>query len=143
MPGAKANGKRIDSPVSLQDIFPTLVDLCGLKVDQQLDGNSLKPLLVNPATDWDKPALISHGPGNFAVRLGQWRLIRYADGSEEFYNIKKDPGELTNLANRPEYAPQCAALRRHIPKTWSYIMGPRFKNFPDSFAEPVEKKSSK
>ena len=48
LPGAKANGKRIEAPVSLQDIFPTLVDLCGLEVEQELDGNSLKPLLSKP-----------------------------------------------------------------------------------------------
>ena len=135
MPGGKANGMRIETPVSLQDIFPTLVDLCELKVDQQLDGNSLKPLLEDPATIWDKPALMTHGPGNFAVRQGPWRLIRYADGSEEFYNIKQDPQELTNLANSAEYAAQLGALQQHVPKTWRYILGPRFKKFSGAFSE--------
>ena len=137
MPGAKANGNRIETPVSLQDIFPTLVDLCGLKVQQELDGNSLKPLLADPSASWDKPVLVSHGPGNFAVRMGSWRLIHYADGGEELYDIGSDPGEITNLARVPEYAERAAELRKQLPKSWQYVMGPRFKNFPDSFAESV------
>lgn len=141
MPGAKANGKRIEAPVSLQDIFPTLLDLCGLEVGQELDGNSLKPLLTNPSAPWDKPVLISHGPGNFAVRKGRWRLIHYADGSEELYDIESDPGEFTNLARVPEYKERGAELRKHLPESWRYVMGPRFKKFSDSFAEPVPPQS--
>ena len=41
---------------------------------------------------WEKPVLMSDGPGNFAVRQCQWRLIHYADGSEEPYNLKADAG---------------------------------------------------
>lgn len=136
LPGAKANGKRIEAPVSLQDIFPTLVDLCGLEVEQELDGNSLKPLLTNPSSTWDKAALMSHGPGNFAVRKGRWRLIHYADGSEELYDMKLDPAEFVNLANDPKHKDRCQELRKHLPKSWRYIMGPRFKKFSNSFAEP-------
>lgn len=137
MPGAKANGKRIEAPVSLQDIFPTLVDLCGIQIDQQLDGNSLKPLLMDPSAEWDKPVVISHGPGNFAVRKGTWRLIHYADGSEELYDIEADPGEFANLARNPEHQSKRQELRKHVPKSWRYVMGRRFKNFSDSFAEPT------
>ena len=43
---------------------------------------------------------MSHGPGNFAVRKGRWRLIHYADGSEELYDMKLDPAEFVNLAKR-------------------------------------------
>lgn len=132
MPGAKANGKRIETPVSLQDVFPTLVDLCGLEVEQEVDGNSLKPLLTNPSVAWDKPVLISHGPGNFAVRKDQWRLIHYADGSEELYDVTGDPGEFVNMALEPKRE----ELRKHVPKSWKYVMGPRFKSFSDSFAKP-------
>ena len=138
VPGAKANGKRINAPVSLQDVFPTLVDLCEIQINQELDGNSLKPLLMKPNLEWDKPVVISHGPGNFAVRKGVWRLIHYADGSEELYNIKADPGEFLNLASLPEYQNQRVELHKQVPKKWRYVMGRRFKNFSSSFAEPNE-----
>ena len=137
MPGATGNGNQAESPVSLQDIFPTLVDLCGLEAKQQLDGNSLRPLLMNPKAVWDKPVLISHGPGNFAVRANQWRLIRYADGSEELYDLNKDPDEFSNLAVHPDYDDERKRLRQYLPKSWRYIMGPRFNEFPESFAKPT------
>lgn len=129
--------KLIDEPVSLQDIYPTLVDLCGLVIDQPLDGDSLKPLMKAGAEDWDRPVVMSHGPGNFAVRHGRYRLIRYADGSEELYDIVGDPQEWVNLAVEPAHDAVRAGLREYLPKTWKYVIGPRFKRFEDSFAEPA------
>ena len=87
-------------------------------------------------TEWDEPVVISHGPGNFAIRKGTWRLIHYADGSEELYNIESDPGEFLNLAFHPESQRKRLELQKHLPQTWRYVMGRRFKNFPESFAEP-------
>ncbi len=136
MPGGNSHGKKVEAAVSLQDIYPTLVDLCQLKMEQQLDGSSLKPLLENTEAAWTKPVLMSHGPGNFAVRQGPWRLIHYANGSEELYNISKDPQELTNLATHPEFSPTIKTLRAAIPQNWRYILGPRFKLFADHFAKP-------
>jgi len=135
MPGMK-EGKLIDSPVSLQDIYPTLVDLCKLDLSQELDGNSISPLLNEKEVKWDKPVLISYGPGNFAVRQEQWKLIRYADGSEEFYDISKDPKEYKNLAGNPEFQAQISKLRSSIPKTWKYIICPRTKPFEKTLAKP-------
>ena len=79
---------------------------------------------------------MSHGPGNFAVRQGPWRLIHYADGSEELYNINKDPQELTNLATQLEFLTTIKTLRAALPKSWRYLLGPRFKLFTDYFAKP-------
>ena len=128
--------KVVDSPGSLQDIYPTLVDLCDLNLTQDLDGRSLSPLLNNKDITWDKPVLISYGPGNFAVRQEQWKLIRYADGSEEFYDISKDPNEYSNLAGKPQFQPQVKKLRTTIPKTWKYIICPRTKPFESTLAKP-------
>ena len=129
-------GKIVNAPVSLQDIYPTLVDLCKLDLSQELDGNSLKPLLNKKDGAWDKPVLISYGPGNFAVRQEQWKLIRYADGSEEFYDISKDPNEYTNLAGNLEFQPALEKLSTSIPKTWKYIICPRTKPFEETLSRP-------
>ena len=135
LPG-KHEAKLIDEPVSLQDLYPTLVDLCGLTIDQPLDGDSLKPLMSTEVVQWDRPVVMSHGPGNFAVRYGRYRLIRYADGSEELYDIHADPKEWDNLATKSKYDATRAELREYLPKDWKYLIGPRFKKFEDSFAEP-------
>ena len=63
-----------------------------------------------------RPAITSHNRGNHAVRSERWRYIRYADGSEELYDLVNDPQEWTNLAGRAEHAAVIAEHRRWLPK---------------------------
>jgi arylsulfatase A-like enzyme len=128
LPG-KDQHEQITRPVSLQNIYPTLVDLCGLKTDQLMDGHSLGPLLSDPGNDWQYPAIISHGPGNFAVCLREWRYIQYYKGGQELYNIKDDPNEYNNLADDEKYKAVIDELRSHVPTEYTTLLGPRFKAF--------------
>ncbi|MEM9280589.1 MAG: sulfatase-like hydrolase/transferase [Verrucomicrobiota bacterium] len=96
-PGVGKPGQVCDRPVSLVDIYPTLLDLAGLPKNEENDGLSLVPLLEDPDQEWKRPALMTEGPGNHAVRSDLWRYIRYADGTEELYDHTKDPWEHTNL----------------------------------------------
>jgi arylsulfatase A-like enzyme len=73
------------------------------------------PLLKDPAAAWDRPALMTYGRGNHAVRSTRWRYIRYADGTEELYDHERDPHEWTNLAEEPEHAATLARHRRWLP----------------------------
>lgn len=100
-PGVTKAGTRCNRPVGLIDVYPTLADLAGLSAPGGLDGISLKPLLKDPARQWDRPALTTYGRGNHAVRSERWSYIRYHDGSEELYDRKRDAQEWTNLAARP------------------------------------------
>ncbi|MCZ6794359.1 MAG: DUF4976 domain-containing protein, partial [Planctomycetota bacterium] len=68
------------------------------------DGISLVPLLKDPDTKRTRPALMTHGKDNHAIRTDRYRYIRYSDGSEEFYDHEKDPWEWTNLAGKAEMA---------------------------------------
>jgi len=94
-----AAGVRCERPVGLIDLYPTLVELCGLKPNSRLQGQSFVPLLKDPNAKWQKPALTTHGRNNHALRSERWRYIRYSDGSEELYDHDKDPMEWTNLAD--------------------------------------------
>ena len=105
------------APVELVDLFPTLLEMCGLESEVHLDGDDLGPLLADPGADWDHPARTTFGPGNHALRTGRWRYIRYADGSEELYDHDADPGEWHNLASAPEHADVLARLRKALPST--------------------------
>jgi len=116
VPGMTKAGARCNRAVSLVDLYPTLIELCGLPKKPGLDGQSLTPLLKNPAAAWDRPALITSGLGNHSLRGERWRYIRYEDGSEELYDHEKDPKEWHNLAGRPEYAPVKHRLARWLPK---------------------------
>ncbi len=103
-------------PVGLIDIYPTLVDLCGLPEKSDLEGISIRPLLENPMAKWEKPALTTFGPDNHSLRSERWRYIIYSDGSEELYDHKNDPDERTNLASLPEHESVIADLSRWLPK---------------------------
>ena len=109
---------KVDVPVGMIDIYPTLCDLAGLAKPEHLEGLTLTGLMEGgKASKQRKPVLTSHGPGNFALRDARWRFIRYADGSEELYDHNVDPDEHTNLAKNPEYAPVIATFSPLIPKT--------------------------
>ncbi|MEM0969672.1 MAG: sulfatase, partial [Verrucomicrobiota bacterium] len=96
-------GVKCAKPAELLDLYPTLLEACGLPANAENEGLSLMPQLRNPNALRLRPALTTHGPGNDGLRTETWRYIRYADGSEELYDMKKDPEEWTNLAATPEY----------------------------------------
>lgn len=114
-PGVTAPGTVCDRPVSLLDLYPTLVELCGLPVRGDLDGQSLAPLLRDPKGKGQGAALMTMGRGNHAVRSERWRYIRYSDGSEELYDHESDPWEWDNLASDPAYAKVIAAHQKWLP----------------------------
>ena len=103
VPGMTPAGVRCDRPVDYLSVFPTLAALTGLERPGHLEGPDLSPLLRVPSAAWDHPAITTHGRGNHAVRSEAWRYIRYADGSEELYDERRDPLEQTNLAMQPEH----------------------------------------
>ncbi|MBS0202712.1 MAG: sulfatase [Planctomycetes bacterium] len=111
-----ASGGRCTQPAELLDIYPTLIDLCGLKPRDDLEGISLNPQLKDANAKRDRPAITSHNQGNHGIRSESWRYIRYADGTEELYDMQADPHEWTNLAAKSEHAAVIAAHRRWLPK---------------------------
>ncbi len=102
-PGVTRPNVRCDVGVDFMSIYPTLVDLAGLPIPDHVQGPSLRPLLEDPNATWEQLAVTTHGRGNHGVRDRHWRYIRYADGSEELYDHRKDPNEWTNLADKPDY----------------------------------------
>jgi len=116
-PGVTKPGGRCDTPVSHIDIYPTLIELCGLKPKKELAGQSLVPLLKDPSATRERPALTTHGRGNHSLRSKRWRYTRYSDGTEELYDHNADEMEWTNLADKPEYAKVKKDLARWLPKT--------------------------
>jgi iduronate 2-sulfatase len=122
--GVAKPGGIAEHPVSLIDIYPTLVDLCGLEGDTRkndhgagLDGHSLRPFLESPKSEhWNGPdaalTMIYAGPEtkddparqHWSVRTKRWRYILYNNGSEELYDHDNDPYEWTNLSGNSHHA---------------------------------------
>jgi arylsulfatase A-like enzyme len=101
--------------VGLIDIYPTLVELCGLPPREELEGKSLVPLLKGPEAPWERPALTTYRRGNHSIRSERWRYTRYADGREELYDHDSDPLEWTNLADWPAHEAVRKELARWLP----------------------------
>ncbi len=120
-PGITGNNK-VEHPVSLIDIYPTLIDICAIEGDNRkndlgaaLGGFSLKTFLEHPNTNqWEGPegALTAIATDSvryelseqtFSYRTKDRRYILYPDGSEELYDHENDPHEWNNLALHEDY----------------------------------------
>jgi arylsulfatase A-like enzyme len=115
-PQGVARGQLCQRPVSLLDLYPTLIDLCGLQKREGLDGKSLLPLLKNPQGEWPHPAVMTFGFKNHAIRSERWRYIQYHDGTEELYDHHQDPHEWTNLAADLQYKEVIRQLQASLPQ---------------------------
>lgn len=114
-PGVKA-GQECNQPAELLDMYPTLIDMCGLNSRNDLEGISLVPQLQDVMAKRKRPAITSHNQGNHSIRSERWRYIHYADGSEELYDHNKDPEEWNNLADDPKYTAIIEEHRKWLPK---------------------------
>lgn len=131
--GITKPGRQCSTPVSLIDLYPTLVDLCHLDPKEGLDGISLKPLLKNPRAKRNHPAITIWGQNNVAVRMKNWRYIQYCDGTNELYNHQDDVHEWNNLLyqdrrkyektvqNMKKWLPDCVAASRFNKKRVSWF----------------------
>jgi arylsulfatase A-like enzyme len=110
-PGLTGNGQSCPRIVESLDIYPTLVELCGLPKQTAIEGTSLAPLLKAPGARWDKPGYsvwsedgkTLHG---VAVRTEQWRYAEFGkDGANGamLFDPHADPLEMKNLANDKKY----------------------------------------
>jgi len=114
VPGKFVSGKQCDRPVSLIDLYPTLLELSGVPKRTDLDGKSIVPLLKNPEREWTRPVLTTFGKGNHTVRTERWRFIEYHDGGQELYDHNQDANEWNNLAANPLHASVIQRLQKII-----------------------------
>ncbi len=130
-PGISARNRKSGRTVELLDLYPTLVDLCGLPTRPQLEGRSLRPLLSAPDAPWDKPAVTSLGPGRMSLRTERFRYSRYEDG-EELYDHRTDPLEWANLADDPDYAETKNRLALMLPRNVASRTTIQYPDLPKS-----------
>ena len=74
------------------------------------------PQLKNASAPRPWPAITTHNHDNHGIRTERWRYIRYADGSEELYDLPADPNEWTNLAADRKFADVKRELAQWLPK---------------------------
>ncbi|MCX8035813.1 MAG: sulfatase [Candidatus Sumerlaeia bacterium] len=113
VPGQKTAGSRCDRLVEFVDIAPTLMELCGVPLTENLEGLSFKPLIEDPKQPWKKAAFSQYPRGGgkgqagymgYSMRTERYRFTEWRPrkgGGEKFYELydmEKDPLETVNLA---------------------------------------------
>lgn len=114
-PGITKPQTVLQNPVDMTTIYPTLCELCGLKIPAHVDGMSLVPLLKDSRVEMP-PALMTFMKGNHAVRTERWRYIQYVDGTDELYDHKTDPNEWVNVVGLRENEEVVKEMKKYIPK---------------------------
>jgi uncharacterized sulfatase len=110
--GVKAHGKACGRTVEFLDLYPTAAALAGLSgTPANLHGQSLLPLLDNPASPWDRPAITQVRRGNaqtkfvhgHSLRNERYRYSMWDEGreGEELYDYQTDPDAMKNLVKEP------------------------------------------
>ena len=118
VPGLTKPDFKCEGVVNLLDMYPTLVELCGLPPNAENEGRSFAPLLKNPSMEWNVPTLTTYQYKNHSLTDGRYRYTWYggkADGAEELYDHSVDPLEHTNLAANPESQEIIALFKKYLP----------------------------
>ncbi len=120
-PGISVEGSAVTAPVGLIDVAPTLLELAGVPGPDNLQGQSLVPMLKDATAQGRGWALsqVSRGGGKnaapfygYTLRTERYRYTEWGEGTQgrELYDHREDPRELTNLAAKPEHAATIAEL---------------------------------
>jgi len=121
-PGFKP-GQTCDRLVEFVDLYPTLMDLSGLKsLNQGLEGTSFTPLLENPRLPWKKAAF-SQFKSALGVVTDRYNYAEFDDGPKMLFDLKDDPDENVNLANSPKH-------KDEVKRLGSVLRGGWKKNLP-------------
>ncbi len=125
-PGTIKPGSKIDALVQNIDLAPTLLTAAGLAVPDEVHGRALQPILGGTTPgNWRKDILYTYYDGgipgargaynmprHMGVRDGRYKLIHYFDHNAwEFYDLEKDPKELSNIYDPTQSEGEIARLK--------------------------------
>lgn len=136
VPGAHRQ-QIVKQPVSHIDLVPTVLDVMGLETDRELPGHSLTPLLRNGQAvedhvfiEWNPPIPFVDGPNpggsllktdakpglatRTVVSPDGWKLCLHDQDRNQLFNLADDPGETTNVYERPEHREVIDRLAKRI-----------------------------
>lgn len=114
-------GQRVKSITANIDMAPTILDLAGMPIPENMDGKSLIPLLEDPTAKVHDSILLINAWGNapaqsLAVVTDEFKYIQWPfdhemNAAEELYHLAKDQYEMTNLVGSPEYQSSLKQMR--------------------------------
>jgi arylsulfatase A-like enzyme len=137
-------GRRVSTQVRLIDLFPTVLDLVGLRSPEEIDGRSLLPLIADPSVAHPEDAWSYASSSNFGIGLRRAGRLKYTfnnsawvpiHGLESLYRLDSDPATETDVAATD---PETAGLRRETAETYlERTSGVRVR-FANRLAVPME-----
>ncbi|MEQ1829299.1 MAG: sulfatase/phosphatase domain-containing protein, partial [Pirellula sp.] len=102
-PGMKG-GQTSRSLVEFVDLYPTVADVCDLKMPHEVAGVSLRPILEHPDARVKDAAytFVQRGPKLYgqSIRTSRWRFTLWSDGQTELYDHEQDPEEAYNVSSK-------------------------------------------
>ncbi len=126
VPGIRNGQLEERALVSLVDLGPTLLDLCGLQPLEQAQGRSFAPVLAGGAvpSEWRSAYAEFYGQRFvYTQRIvwakdddGDWKFVFSPGGVDELYNLATDPNESNNLISDPRYSQQRDSM---VKQMWS------------------------
>ena len=122
LPGG-VGGERVDDPVALTDLAPTILDIAGLHPERRFAGISLKNYLTNGERPQKRRYRFTQTNGNelYGIQRSvfddRWKYVYNGFDFDELYDLQHDPGELCNLAADPRYA---GVIREMSMALWAF-----------------------
>jgi len=121
VPGLTEDGAKSEALVELVDMFPTLVELCGINGPNELQGKSLVPLLKDPNAKGRSAAytVVTRGKAlGRSIRTQRWHYGEWgSEDQAELYDLINDPHEDNNLASKPSFAEQRRQMHSLLTET--------------------------
>ena len=124
-PNVTTPGSSTKRLVEFVDIYPTLAELCGLKLPRDLEGTSFVPLMKQPSRPWKKAVFSVDQLGEKMVRTERWKLItvpknRSILSAGLLYDEEADPQENTNLYDLDKHQDVVNELKEFLAKGWKH-----------------------
>jgi len=134
-PGTLKAGSEVNETVLNLDMFPSVLGLLKIKPPAEIhhNGKDFTPLLFGRHdANWRTEIFGQYDLHNVGLaymrmlRTNDWKLVRYyhTNGLDELYDLKNDPGELTNLYRNPQYREVRARLQQRLDEQMKAIRDP-------------------
>lgn len=118
-------GQRIKEMTLNIDFAPTLLDMAGVKIPDEMQGESFAPLLNGEGVEQWRDAIYyhyyeypkwHHVQPHYGIRTDRYKLIHFYYDIDvwELYDLQEDPNELSNLYNDPEHSALIASLKDEL-----------------------------
>ncbi|MFT5883620.1 MAG: arylsulfatase A-like enzyme [Arcticibacterium sp.] len=131
---SKNKGMVIKAPINTPDILPSLLGLAEMEIPKSIEGEDISALMKSPDSDIDRVALVMNicpftreykYPEYRAIRTKKYTYSRVLEGADKLFDNEKDPFQMNNLVNNPEFA--------SIQKELDEKLNVKLKNIGDEF----------